>query len=97
MDMLESYRESTSSMLDIYLSSVSQRLNETMRSLTIIATFFMPLTFIVGVYGMNFGVNEKSPWAMPELHWYYGYPMVWMIMLIVVAGMFIYFKRKNWW
>lgn len=97
MDLLESYRETTASMLDIYLSSVSQRLNETMRSLTIIATIFMPLTFIVGVYGMNFGINEKSPWAMPELHWQYGYPLVWLVIAITAIGMWFYFKRKNWW
>ena len=97
MDLLESYRETSSSMLDIYLSSVSQRLNEAMRSLTIIATIFMPLTFIVGVYGMNFSINPDSPWAMPELHWKYGYPAVWAVMLAIAFGMWFYFKRKNWW
>jgi len=97
MDILESYRETTSSMLDIYLSSVSQRLNETMRSLTIIATIFLPLTFIAGVYGMNFSVNTTSPWAMPELHWKYGYPLVWAVMLGIAIGMWLFFKRKRWW
>ena len=64
--------------------------------LTVIATIFIPLTFITGVYGMNFGDNTESPWAMPELHWYYGYPMVWVIMLGVVGFMFYYFKRREW-
>ncbi|KPJ92032.1 MAG: magnesium transporter [Gammaproteobacteria bacterium SG8_15] len=97
MDILESYRETTTSMLDVYLSSVSNRLNETMKILTIIATIFMPLTFIVGLYGMNFGINEHSPWAMPELRWYYGYPFAWSLILVVGIGMWIYFKRKHWW
>lgn len=97
MDILEAYRETTTNMLDVYLSSVSNRLNETMKVLTIIATIFMPLTFIVGLYGMNFGINEQSPWAMPELRWYYGYPFVWLLIVAVGVGMWIYFKRKHWW
>lgn len=95
MDLIEMYRDVATSMVDIYLSSVSNRLNETMRVLTLIATIFIPLTFVVGVYGMNFA-NPDSPWAMPELHWYYGYPLVWLVMVLVVAGMLIYFKRKGW-
>ncbi|KPJ95119.1 MAG: magnesium transporter [Gammaproteobacteria bacterium SG8_15] len=97
MDILESYRETTTNMLDVYLSTVSNRLNETMKVLTIIATIFMPLTFIVGLYGMNFGINEQSPWAMPELRWYYGYPIVLSLIVVVGVGMWIYFKRKHWW
>ena len=96
MDLLETYREMTASMLDVYLSSVSYRLNDIMRVLTLIATIFMPLTFIVGVYGMNFGNNMKSPWAMPELHMYYGYPLIWLVMIAVVIGMIFYFKHKKW-
>lgn len=94
IDLIENYRDMTASMLDVYLSSVSHRLNETMRVLTVIATIFIPLTFIVGIYGMNFESN--SPWAMPELHWYYGYPMIWGIMIAVAAGMIMYFWRKDW-
>ncbi|WP_455207351.1 magnesium/cobalt transporter CorA [Kaarinaea lacus] len=97
MDILESYRETTTNMLDVYLSSVSNRLNETMKVLTIIATIFMPLTFIVGLYGMNFGINDQSPWAMPELRWYYGYPFAWSLIVAVGVGMWLYFKRKHWW
>ena len=95
MDLIETYRDMVSGLLDVYLSSVSYRLNEIMRVLTIIATIFIPLTFVVGVYGMNFS-NDQSPWAMPELHWYFGYPLVWLVMIGIVAGMMIYFKRKKW-
>lgn len=97
MDLLENYRDMASSMLDVYLSSVSNRLNDTMRVLTLIATVFMPLTFVAGVYGMNFGNNSaNSPWAMPELNWYYGYPMAWGIMIAIAIVMLIFFKRKGW-
>lgn len=89
IDTLEIYREMTSGMLEIYLSSVSNRLNEVMKTLTIIATIFMPLTFLVGVYGMNFEV-------MPELRWKWGYAMVWGVMLVVALGMLFYFRRRRW-
>lgn len=95
MDLLENYRDMATSMLDVYLSSASHRLNEVMRLLTIIATIFIPLTFIAGIYGMNFE-NPDSPWAMPELGWYYGYPLIWGVMLLVVVGMLIFFRRKDW-
>ncbi|MCE8021122.1 magnesium/cobalt transporter CorA [Halomonas sp. MCCC 1A11036] len=95
IDLVESYRDMTASLLDVYLSSMSHRLNESMRTLTIIATVFMPLTFIVGVYGMNFD-NPASPFAMPELGWYWGYPMVWSVMIAVAIGMVVWFKRKRW-
>jgi magnesium transporter len=76
-------------MLDIYLSSASNRLNEVMKVLTIIATIFIPLTFIVGVYGMNFRY-------MPELKWRWGYPTVILFMAGISACMVYYFKRKKW-
>lgn len=95
MDLLETYRDMTASMLDVYLSSISNRLNETMRILTVIATLFIPPTFIAGVYGMNFH-NPDSPWSMPELGWYYGYPFAWAIMLAMIVGMLAYFRRKKW-
>ena len=95
MDLIETYRDMVTGLLDVYLSNVSSRLNEIMRMLTIIATIFIPLTFIVGVYGMNFG-NDRNPWAMPELRWYYGYPLVWLVMIVIVVGMLIYFKRRKW-
>ena len=96
LDLVESYRDMSASLLDVYMSSAGMRLNEVMRVLTVIATIFMPLTFITGIYGMNFGDNTRSPWAMPELHWYYGYPLVWLAILLVVAGMLLWFRRKRW-
>jgi magnesium transporter len=96
LELLESYREMTSVMIEAYLSSASNRLNEVMRVLTVIATIFMSLTFIVGVYGMNFSVNETSRWAMPELRWDFGYPAIWLVMILVFGGMLVYFRRKKW-
>jgi len=96
MDLLESYREMAASMLEVYLSSVSNRLNESMRLLTMIATIFIPLSFIAGVYGMNFGNNDKSWWAMPELRWDFGYPAVWLVMIVIGGIMLYLFKRNRW-
>lgn len=95
LDMLETYRELASSMMDVYLSSVSNRMNEIMKTLTVISSIFIPLTFIVGVYGMNFN-TEKSPWNMPELNWYWGYPATLTFMLAVAVGMVLFFWRKGW-
>ena len=89
IDTIETFRDMVSGMLDIYLSSVSNRMNEVMKVLTIIATIFIPLTFITGLYGMNFK-------HMPELAWRWGYPMVWAVMLTVVVLMLFYFRRKKW-
>jgi magnesium transporter len=89
IDSVDIYREMISSMLDMYLSSVSYRLNAVMKVLTIIATIFMPLTFLVGVYGMNFKY-------LPELEWHYGYPALWVVMLGITGLMLYYFKRKKW-
>lgn len=96
LELLESYRDLTAGMLDLYLSSLSYRLNEVMRVLTIIATIFMPLTFIAGIYGMNFGNNNDSLWAMPELRWAYGYPFALILMATVAITMLLYFRRKRW-
>ncbi|MGB5079483.1 MAG: magnesium/cobalt transporter CorA [Burkholderiales bacterium] len=95
MDLIETYRDMTASMLDIYLSSISNRLNETIRVLTVIATIFIPPTFFASVYGMNFD-RSAGPWNMPELGWAYGYPALWSVMLISVLGMLFYFKRRKW-
>ena len=89
IDTVESFRDTVSGMLDIYLSSISNRMNAVMKVLTIIATIFIPLTFIAGVYGMNF----KN---MPELEWRWGYGLVLIVMMMVVVIMLIYFKRKKW-
>lgn len=89
VDTIETFRDMLSGMLDIYLSSISNRMNEVMKVLTIIATIFIPLTFIVGLYGMNFKY-------MPELEWPWGYPLVLLLMLAVSVFMLIYFRRKKW-
>jgi magnesium transporter len=89
IDTVESFRDIVSGMLDIYLSSISNRMNAVMKVLTIIATIFIPLTFIVGVYGMNFNY-------MPELEWKWGYLAVWIIIVIISVCMLIYFRRKKW-
>ncbi|MCF7866834.1 magnesium/cobalt transporter CorA [Candidatus Woesearchaeota archaeon] len=89
IDTVETYRDMTSSMTDLYMSSISNKMNEVMKVLTIFAAIFIPLTFIAGVYGMNFQY-------MPELNWKYGYLYVWILFLIIGGGMLIYFKRKNW-
>jgi magnesium transporter len=93
-DSIENYREIVTGMIEVYMSSESHRLNEVIKVLTIISTIFIPLTFIVGIYGMNF--NTASKWNMPELNWIYGYPFVWIVMLLISAGMIIFFKRKKW-
>jgi len=89
IDTTETFRDMVSGMLDIYLSSVSNKMNEIMKVLTIIATIFIPLTFIAGVYGMNFR-------NMPELGWTWGYPIVWGVMGVIVILMVAYFRRKGW-
>ncbi len=89
IDTVETYRDMVSGLLDIYLSSVSNRMNEVMKVLTIIATIFIPLTFLAGLEGMNFKY-------MPELEWEWGYPALLLIMVIIVLVMIRYFKRKKW-
>jgi len=89
IDTIETYRDMLSGMLDIYLSSVSNKMNEVMKVLTIIATIFIPLTFLAGVYGMNFKY-------MPELEFKWAYPVLWIVMIVVFGSMLIYFKRKRW-
>lgn len=94
LDLAEGYFETAASLLDTHLSLASTRLNDVMRMLTLIATIFMPLSFIAGVYGMNF--NTNSPWNMPELGWRFGYPVVIGAMALLVAAMLIYFRRRRW-
>jgi magnesium transporter len=89
IDTVETYRDLLSGMLDLYLSSISNRTNEVMKFLTVIGTIFMPLTFLVGVYGMNFKY-------MPELEWRYGYYGLWGIMLAILLAMVLLFRRKRW-
>jgi len=89
IDTIETSRDMLSGMLDIYLSSVSNRMNQIMKVLTIIATIFMPLTLIAGIYGMNFEY-------MPELGWRWGYPLVLFVMVVVGISIFVYSRRKKW-
>jgi len=89
IDTIETFRDMLSGMVDIYLSSMSHRLNEVMKILTIISTIFIPITFIASIYGMNFRF-------MPEISWRWGYLVVWAIILFIIIYMIIYFKRKKW-
>jgi magnesium transporter len=89
IDTVETFRDMLSGMLDTYLSSLSNRMNEVMKVLTIIATIFIPLTFLAGIYGMNFKF-------MPELEWRWGYFLVWGVMIVVGVALAAYFKRKKW-
>ncbi|MGA9187939.1 MAG: magnesium/cobalt transporter CorA [Methanosarcina sp.] len=89
IDSVEDFRDILSSMVDIYLSSISYRMNDVMKVLTVIATIFIPLTFIAGVYGMNFEY-------MPELKWRWGYPVIMLAMSLIGVSMFAYFKKRRW-
>jgi magnesium transporter len=95
IDTLENFREMLTGLLDVHISSTGQRMNEVMKVLTIIATIFIPLTFIAGIYGMNFD-RGASPWSMPELGWAWGYPSALLLMAVVAALMVIYFRKKGW-
>ena len=89
VDSVETYQDILSNMLDTYLSGVSNKTNDTMKVLTIISTIFIPITFLAGIYGMNFNV-------MPELRFKYGYPLFWVISLVIAGCMILYFHRKKW-
>lgn len=89
MDSVDSFRDRISDMHDIYLSSLSNKMNETIKILTIFTSIFIPMTFIAGVYGMNFEY-------MPELKWRWGYPAIWVVFIIAGIGMFAFFRRKKW-
>jgi magnesium transporter len=89
IDTIETYRDTAATLIDLYMSSVSNRMNDIMRVLTVIATIFIPLTFIVGIYGMNFT-------HMPELQASWGYPGVWAVMVVIVLGLIVFFRRRGW-
>ncbi|WP_390883350.1 magnesium/cobalt transporter CorA [Kovacikia minuta] len=95
LDMVETYRELASSLMDVYLSSISNKMNEVMKLLTVISSIFIPLTFIAGVYGMNFN-PDKSPFNMPELNWYWGYPVCLAVMVTTGIVMVFFFWRRGW-
>jgi len=94
-EFVESNRERASDLADLYLAMVGEKTNQVMKILTIIATIFIPLTFLCGVYGMNFK-TEVSPYNMPELSWRFGYPFFWATAIIIFAGMLWYFRHKGW-
>jgi magnesium transporter len=89
IDTVETFRDILSGLLDVYLSSISNRMNEIMKVLTIMSSIFIPLTFIVGVYGMNFKY-------MPELEWELGYSVTWIVMISIAVGLLVAFRRKGW-
>jgi magnesium transporter len=89
IELLETLRDTSSGLHDLYQSFVANRMNETMKVLTIMASFFIPVTFIAGVYGMNFE-------HMPELSWPLAYPTFWIVCAAVTVGLAVYFKRKGW-
>lgn len=88
-ESFESYRDLLSGFLDVYLSNISNKMNEVMKVLTVFAAIFIPLTFIAGIYGMNFE-------HMPELKWVWAYPLLWVGFLTIAGGLLLYFKRKKW-
>jgi len=94
-DMVDTYREVAAGLMDIYLSSVSNKMNQVMKTLTVISSIFIPLTFLAGIYGMNFD-TEKSPFNMPELEWYFGYPLCLSVMIITSAVQIYLFWKKGW-
>jgi magnesium transporter len=89
IDNIESLRDGLSGMQDLYLSTLSNKMNEVMKVLTIMATIFIPLTFIAGIYGMNFKF-------MPELEWKWSYPILWAILVVIFVFMILWFRRKRW-
>jgi magnesium transporter len=95
MDMVETYRELATGLMDVYLSAVSNKMNEIMKLLTVVSAIFIPLTFIAGVYGMNFD-REKSPLNMPELGWYWGYPACLSLMFATAGGLVFFFWKRGW-
>lgn len=89
IDTIETYRELNAGLKDIYLSSISLKMNQIMQVLTIVGAIFIPITFLAGVYGMNFDY-------MPELHWKYSYPVFWLIILLIIGALITFFRRKKW-
>lgn len=95
-ESIENYRDLTASTQELYMSSISNRMNDVVKVLTIISTIFIPLSFFTGLYGMNFN-TEASPWNMPELNLRFAYPALLLFLAFTAAGMLIFFKRKRWW
>jgi magnesium transporter len=96
IDLLENYRDETSGLMEVYLSSISNRTNEIMKFLTVLTAIFVPLTLISGIYGMNFN-PQVSHWNMPELEWRWGYPFALSLMGLVALALLLFFRLKGWW
>ncbi len=95
LELTETSRDTAGGLMDFYLSTISNRMNEVMKVLTIIATIFIPLSFVAGLYGMNFN-TETSRWNLPELSWTFGYPYALGLMLVIALGLLVYFRRRKW-
>lgn len=95
MDVVDTSREMVAGLIDMHLSAVNNRMNEIMKVLTVIATIFIPLSFIASLYGMNFD-TAVSPWNMPELHWTFGYPFALSLMIATAGGLLWFFRRRGW-
>lgn len=95
IEMVETYRELASGLMDVYMSAVGNKMNEVMKLLTVVSAIFIPLTFIAGIYGMNFN-TEKSPYNMPELNWYLGYPLCLGVMATIACILLTIFKKRGW-
>lgn len=96
VDFLESYREVVGSLVEVYLSSLSNRTNEVMRVLTVLASIFIPLTFLAGIYGMNFESDSDHPLNMPEIRWKYGYIAFWILAILLAGTLLVVFRRLGW-
>lgn len=94
MDMVETFREIASSLMDLLMTITSNRLNETMKVLTVVSSIFLPMTFVAGIYGMNFS-PEASPWNMPELNWYWGYPFSFALMIVSATSLLVYYRSRG--
>jgi magnesium transporter len=93
LELLESYREMCNGLMEVYLMQASNRMSEVMKTMAVITVFFMPLSFLAGIYGMNF---ERDVGNMPELGWKYGYAFFWLLVVIIVGGLFWWLRRKRW-
>ena len=95
LDIVETYRDIATALQEVILAATSARLNDVMKVLTLISTVFIPLSFITGLFGMNFD-RDASPWNMPELGWRFGYPFALILMFALASGMALFFWRKGW-
>ncbi len=94
MDMVETFREIASSLMDLLMTTASNKLNETMKVLTVVSSIFLPMTFVAGIYGMNFH-TDQSPWNMPELDWYWGYPFSFVLMIVSAGSLLVFYRSRG--